>query len=134
VGVLAVSERPNAPPLPLDLKDFMPRRDAPARRWRHAIRALDPESRVRLRELDELAGFDGRHLIARLRGDHWELSAGDRTSRSVIADAQRRVIVPIGIKRQLGAVDQVLISLEDDQSRIVISSSACLDQLLDGLS
>ena len=32
----------------------MPRRNAPVRRWRHAIRALDPESRVWLRELDEL--------------------------------------------------------------------------------
>jgi hypothetical protein len=111
----------------------MPRRNAPSRRWRHAIRALDPESRVRLRELDELEGFDGRHLVARLRGDHWELRAGDRRSTGTTADAQRRVNVPIGIRRQLGADGEVLVSLACNRSRLVISSSACLDQLLDRL-
>ncbi len=106
----------------------MPRRNAPDRRWRHAIRALDPESRVRLRELDELDGFDGRNLIGRLRSDHWELRSGDRRFADTTADAQRRVIVPIGIRRQLGAVGEVLVSLADNRSRIVISSSTCVDQ------
>lgn len=121
------SERPS----PLDLRAFAPTVVAVAAQWRHAIRQLDPESRVRVHEVVDLDGFDGSNLIATLRGDRWELHAGRTRSRRLRVDGQHRVIIPVGVRHRLGLVGRVVVSLAADRGRVLVWSSARLDELLE---
>lgn len=86
---------------------------------------------MRVHELVNLDGFDGSNLAATLRGGLWELRAGRRGSPVCVVDAQRRVVVPLGVRHQLGLEGPVVISLAADRSRIAVWSSARLDQLLE---
>ena len=118
-------------PFSLDLRAFAPTVVAVAAQWRHAIRQLDPESRVRVHEVVGLDGFDGSNLTATLRGDRWELLAGQTRSRRLTVDDQHRVIIPVGVRHRLGLVGRVVVSLAADRSRVVVWSSARLDELLE---
>jgi len=100
-------------------------------RWRHAIRRIDPGSRLRVRELVDLDGFDGVTVVATLRREFWELRAAGRKSAVRPVDSQRRVAVPRGVRHQLGLDGPVVVSLAADHTRIAVWPSARLDQLLD---
>ena len=96
--------------------------------WRHAIRQLDPESRLRVHEVVDL---DGSNLVAILRRGMWELRVARSGAPECVVDAQRRVAVPSGVRHQLGLEGPVVISLAADLSRIAVWSSARLDQVLE---
>ena len=116
---------------PLDLRAFAPAVAVQPGRWRHAIRHLDPESRLRVHELVDLEGFDGSTVVATLRRGFWELRAARQETVVRPVDAQRRVSVPLGVRHQLGLQGPVVISLAADRSRIGVWSSVGLDQLLE---
>ncbi len=92
---------------------------------------LDPQSRLRVHEIVDLAGFDGTNLVAGPHRDVWELRAATPRGDSTPVDSQHRVSVPVGVRHQLGLAGPVLVSLAADRSRIVISSSVRLDALLE---
>lgn len=97
----------------------------------HAIRRLDPGSRLRVRELVDLEGFDGATVVATLRREFWELRSAGRESAVRSVDSQRRVAVPRGVRHQLGLDGPVVVSLAADGSRIAVWPAARLDQLLE---
>lgn len=100
-------------------------------RWEHAIRRLDPGSRLRVRELVDLDGFDGATVAATLRRGFWELRASGPQASVRAVDSHRRVAVPIGVRHQLGFDGVVVVSLAPDRSRIAVWPAARLDQLLE---
>ena len=86
---------------------------------------------MRLHEVVDLDGFDGSNLMATLRGDRWELLVGPTRSWQLKVDDQYRVIIPVGVRHRLGLVGRVVVSLAADRSRVVVWSSARLDELLE---
>ena len=127
------STRPPSGPTrcPLDLRAYPPASASSPARWSHAIRHLDPESRLRLRELADLDSFDGASVAAVLRHRFWELRGGSRLVGVSKVDAQRRVSVPIGVRHQLGLEGSVIVSLAADHSRIVVWPTCDLDRVLE---
>ncbi len=116
---------------PIDLRAYPPSVASSPARWSHAIRHLDPESRLRVRELADLDNFDGASVAAVLRHRCWELRGGSRLVGVSKVDAQRRVTVPIGVRHQLGLEGSVIVSLAADHSRIVVWPTFDLDRVLE---
>lgn len=115
----------------LDLRVFAPAVALGSARWLHAIRRLDPGSRLRVRELADLEGFDGARVVATLRREFWELRAAGPEASVRPVDSQRRVAVPPGVRHQLGLDGPVVVSLAADRSRIAVWPATHLDQLLE---
>lgn len=86
---------------------------------------------MRVHEVVDLDGFDGSNLMATLNGDRWELRAGGVGSRRLRIDGQHRVVIPVGVRHRLGLVGRVVVSLAADRGRVLVWSSARLDELLE---
>lgn len=123
----ALGDRPGS----LDLRVFAPAIALGTARWLHTIRRLDPGSRLRVRELVDLEGFDGAKVVATLRREFWELRAASPEASVRPVDSQRRIAVPRGVRHQLGFDGPVVVSLAADGSRIAVWPAARLDQLLE---
>lgn len=124
----ALGDRPGS----LDLRVFAPAPALGTAQWRHAIRRLDTGSRLRVRELADLDGFDGATVVTTLRREFWELRSAGRSAeplRSV--DSQRRIAVPLGVRHQLGLDGAVVVSLAADRGRIAVWPATRLDQLFE---
>lgn len=127
VDLSAAGDRPGS----LDLRVFAPVPAPGTARWRHAIRRLDPGSRLRVRELTDLEGFDGATVVTTLRREFWELRSAGRAATVRSVDSQRRVAVPLGVRHQLGLDGAVVVSLAADRSRIAVWPATRLDELLE---
>lgn len=123
----AAGDRPGS----LDLRVFAAVPAPGTARWQHAIRRLDPGSRLRVRELSDLEGFDGATVVTTLRREFWELRASGPQASVRPVDSQRRVAVPLGVRHQLGLDGVVVVSLAPDHSRIAVWPAARLDQVLE---
>lgn len=109
----------------------------PARRrasqWRHAVRTLDPEGRLRIHEVRSLTGYSGGRIVARLLREHWVLRATGPRSETHQLDAQSRLLVPLGVRHHLGLDGPLVVSLATDGSRIAIWPSARLDVVMEDM-
>jgi len=112
----------------LDLTAFTPRSARPASPWRHAIRLLDSRGRLPIPEVSLLPGA----VTAALRRNCWELRPATRTGgRPIVLDPRNRVLIPLGIRHQLGLTGAVLVSVALDHSRLLVWPAAQLDALLE---
>jgi hypothetical protein len=112
---------------------FAPHARPVSPQWRHAVRCLDPEGRLRIHEVLALVGFTGGRVVARLRPRHWELRATGPPADASELDAQRRILVPAGVRHHLGLEGPLIVSLALDGSRIAVWPSVRLDALVEDL-
>lgn len=99
--------------------------------WRHTIRGLDDEFRLRLPEVAQLLGpVDG--VRGAVTAGCWELSGARRGVQARI-DGRCRVLVPSGVRHRLGLDRHVVVSVAIDSRRIVVWPMGALDRLLEGL-
>ncbi len=117
----------------VDLAAFTPASTPRRGRWRHSIRHVDAKGRVRVGEMRALQNDHG-HLSAAMSPEGWMLGPDRGAAWRVAVDDRGRVAVPLGVRRQMGLSDMVVVSVEADRSRVVIWSAARLDQLLGVLS
>ncbi len=112
----------------LDLRAFTPWAARPASRWCHAIRLLDGRGRLPIPEVSLLPGA----VTAALRRDCWELRPATRAGgRPVVLDPRNRVLIPLGVRHQLGLEGAVLVSVALDHSRLLVWPASQLDALLE---
>ena len=118
-------------PPPLDLRALALRSTGPARRWRHVIRQLDRRGRLLVPGAAGLGGSSPIAVAATLSADRWELRPACRGQRAVVLDDRNRVLVPVGVRHQLGLDGAVLVSVALDQSLLVVWPASRFDSLLE---
>jgi hypothetical protein len=113
------------------LTAFRPSAPPPGGRWEHHIRPLDAGYRVLVPEVRQLSAFDGRLVTTRVSGGRWELGAVGRSALGRVAlDGRDRLVVPPGVRHQLGLCRSVVVSFPTDMRFIALWSCVALDEIL----